>query len=55
MGQLFISLGTNSKTQLQKWMQSEWRFMVNESEVVHQVMSRKRESAQLESETQKRQ
>ena len=56
MGQLFISLGTNNrKIQLQKWMQSEWRFTVNESEVVRQVMSRKRESAQLESETQKRQ
>ena len=36
-------------------MQSEWRFTVNESEVARQVMSRKRESAQLESETQKRQ
>ena len=42
MGQLFTRLGTNNQsTQIQKWIQSDWRLTVNESEVAHQVLCRK--------------
>ena len=55
MGQLYTRLGTNNRnTQIQKWIQSDWCLTVNENEVAHQVLSRKRESEQLETETRKR-
>ena len=54
MCQLFTRLGTNNQsTQIQKWIQSDWCLTVNESEVAHQVLCRKRESEQLDTETRK--
>ena len=49
MGKHFSSLGTkNRKAQLEMWAGSNWSFTVNETEVVRQVLSRKREADELD-------
>jgi len=51
MGKHFASLGTTRcKIQLEKWATSDWSFTVSENEVIRQVLSRKRETEELDSE-----
>ena len=54
MGKHFASLGTTScKLQLEKWATSDWSFTIGDNEVIRQVLRRKCETDELDSETTK--